>query len=94
LDNNVDVSSRLERVESQVEKDGSTITYVNYIYNLSNISATHNLVISSAGNYTIYLKVNGSWITASKIYKKIDDRWQEQSEFSNLFDSDKIYIKV
>lgn len=94
LDNNVDVSSRLERVQSQVEKDGSTITYVNYIYNLSNISTTHNLIISSAGNYTIYLKVNGSWITASKIYKKIDDRWQEQSDLSNLFDSDKIYIKV
>jgi hypothetical protein len=28
------------------------------------------------------------------VYKKIDDRWQEQTNFDNLFDTNTIYIKV
>ena len=91
-DNNVDVTSQLEEVTSEVEKDGETITYVNYIYRLSNISATHNLIINCVSGATVYMKVNGNWITISKVYKKIDDRWQEQTDLSNLFDLTKIYI--
>lgn len=91
-DNNVDVTSSLERVESQTQKEGQSITYVNYVYRLSNISATHNLIINCVSGATVYMKVNGNWITISKVYKKIDDRWQEQSDFSNLFDLTKIYI--
>lgn len=91
-DNGNDVTSSLERVESQTQKEGQSITYVNYIYRLSNISATHNLIINCVSGATVYMKVNGNWIIISKVYKKIDDRWQEQSDFSNLFDLTKIYI--
>ena len=91
-DNSVDVTSSLERVESQTQKEGQSITYVNYVYRLSNISATHNLIINCVSGATVYMKVNGNWIAISKVYKKIDDRWQEQSDFSNLFDLTKIYI--
>lgn len=82
----------MERVESQTQKEGQSITYVNYVYRLSNISATHNLIINCVSGATVYMKVNGNWITISKVYKKIDDRWQEQSDLSNLFDLTKIYI--
>lgn len=85
---------QLERVESQVEKDGDTITYVNYIYALSNISATHNLVVTCVSGTTIYLKINDNWETVTKVYKNIDDRWQEVSDFSGLFESNKVYIKI
>jgi len=91
-DNGNNVTNSLERIESQVEKDGNTITYVNYIYRLSNISSTHNLIINCVSGSTIYMKVNNSWIAISKVYKKIDDRWQEQSDYSSLFDLTKIYV--
>lgn len=91
-DNGSNVTNSLERIESQVEKDGNTITYVNYIYRLSNISSTHNLIINCVSGSTIYMKVNNSWIAISKVYKKIDDRWQEQSDYSSLFDLTKIYV--
>lgn len=91
-DNGNNVTNSLERIESQVQKDGNTITYVNYIYRLSNISSTHNLIINCVSGSTIYMKVNNSWIAISKVYKKIDDRWQEQSDYSSLFDLTKIYV--
>ena len=66
-----------------------------YGYTISNISADHAIVISdAAGTQKVYLKVNGSWVQASKVYKKVNGSWVEQTSFDNLFDSDKIYIKV
>lgn len=93
-DNNVDVSSALEMKTSTIEKDGNTITYKSYNYTLTNISAAHNIVVSTTSGSTVYYKVNGSWVSVSKVYKKIDDRWQEQTNFDNLFDTNTIYIKV
>ena len=79
---------------STIEKDGRTITYKSYNYTLTNISAAHNIVVSTTSGSTVYYKVNGSWVSVSKVYKKIDDRWQEQTNFDNLFDTNTIYIKV
>ena len=95
-DNNVDRTTYLQRKEEEITKNGQTITVVNYIYSLSNIQATHNLVITagSSGTPPVYLKVSGSWVQANKIYKKVNGSWVEQTSYDNLFDSDKIYIKV
>jgi hypothetical protein len=41
-----------------------------------------------------YLKVGGSWVACSKVYKKVSGSWVEQSDFTNLFDSNTIYVKV
>ena len=61
-DNNVDVTSQLERKEVTTEKDGQTITVVNYIYRLSDIQATHNLVVSSAlQNLSSSIYLNSQW---------------------------------
>lgn len=74
-DNNVDVTSQLERKEITTEKDGQTITVVNYIYRLSNIQATHNLVVSSASQGLIAsINLNGQW-DEGELKRKQDDRW-------------------
>lgn len=94
-DNNTDVTNSLQQVTTEIEKDGETITAINYIYRLSNINATHTIEVTKAGSSdVVYLKVNGSWRSCSKVYKKVNNVWVEQTNFSNLFDSNKIYIKV
>lgn len=65
-----------------------------YVYTIPNISSDHAIVITEAPTTKVYLKVNGSWVEYSKIYKKVNGNWVEQSDFSTLFDSDKIYVKV
>ena len=74
-DNNVDVTSQLERKEVTTEKDGQTITVVNYIYRLSDIQATHNLVVSSASQQlSSSIKLNSQW-NEGELKRKQDDRW-------------------
>jgi hypothetical protein len=59
-DNNINVSNSLEMKTSTIEKDGHTITYKSYNYTLTNISAAHNIVVSTTSGSTVYYKVNGS----------------------------------
>lgn len=74
-DNNVDVTSQLERKEVTTEKDGQTITVVNYIYRLSDIQATHNLVVSSAlQQLSSSIKLNNQW-NEGELKRKQDSRW-------------------
>lgn len=65
-----------------------------YTYTISNIGADHVLVLGSGSNQKVYIKVNGSWIEFSKIYKKVNGAWVEQSDFSQVFESGKVYIKA
>lgn len=78
IDNNVDVSSSLERKEQVVTKDGITTTVVNYIYKINSVNQNHNLVINCFDSSNVFIKLNGEWITVNKIYKKVNDRWEEQ----------------
>ena len=74
-DNNVDVTSQLERKVITTEKDGQTITVVNYIYRLSDIQATHNLVVSSAlQNLSSSIYLNSQW-NEGELKRKQDNRW-------------------
>lgn len=74
-DNNVDVTSQLERKEVTTEKDGQTITVVNYIYRLSDIQATHNLVVSSTlQNLSSSIYLNSQW-NGGELKRKQDNRW-------------------
>lgn len=41
---------------------------------------------------TVYIKLNGTWTTASKVYKKVGGSWQEQSDLTNVFDAGTNYI--
>ena len=73
---------------------GTSGTIIGYKYTISNISSDHTIIISSGPSQTIYVKVNGGWVACSKVYKKVNGSWVEQTDFTNLFDSNKIYIKV
>jgi hypothetical protein len=62
-----------------VDKYGNDV--VSYQYRLTNINATHTLVITStvAITDTLYIKLNGTWTQISKVYKKVNGSWVEQS---------------
>lgn len=91
-DNNIDVTSNVQRVEAQVTKDGSTYTVVNYEYKLTNINATHNIVVicSGSGGTPLYIKVNNSWVNVQHVFKKISNAWTSV-EVSSLTDTS-IYV--
>lgn len=65
-----------------------------YGYTISNIVADHTIFVTSAsGTTTMYLKVNGSWVAASKVYKKVNGSWVQQSDLTSVFVSGTNYIK-
>lgn len=74
-DNGTDVTSSVERKEEQITKEGVTTTVINYIYTILNIQATHNIVVSCFGGESLYIKISGTYVKVSKIWKKIDDEW-------------------
>ena len=74
-DNNTDVTAQLERKEVTTEKEGVSTTVVNYIYRLTNIQLTHNIVVSSStGTKNVYIN-NSGWVSGTDILKKDNDRW-------------------
>lgn len=77
-DNNIDVTTSLQR-EDGFDKDDNPA--VSYSYQLSNISATHTLVFASAAAVTahFYIKQNNSWNEYNKIYLKVNGAWVEQN---------------
>ncbi len=93
-DNNVDVSTSVKRSERTITKNNEQITVVNYTYLISNIQATHNIVVECSPNQLLHLKVNGSFVQVSAVYKKVNGSWVEQTEFEDLFDTTKIYVKA
>lgn len=42
---------------------------------------------------TIYFKDNGTWVSATKVFKKINGSWVEQADLTSVFDSTKNYVK-
>ena len=91
-DNGTDVTGNLERKEVQTKKEGQTITTVNYIYRLTNIQAAHTLNVSSSGGQILSVMSGGTWVSATKVFKRDERGWNEVSNYENLFDSGKIYI--
>lgn len=71
-DNNIDVTSSVVRKEVELEKNGNTYTVVNFIYTISNIQATHNLIITCSESNKIYIKINNQFVQASAVYIKIN----------------------
>lgn len=79
--------------EEGVDKYNNPV--VSYSYDLTNINATHTLVItcvSTASTEIFYIKQSGSWVTVDKIYKKINGNWVEQ-KLSYLSENNLKYLK-
>lgn len=70
---------------------GQDVVY--YSYTISNIASDHIIVISDAQSTSCYIKVNGSWVKFSKIYKKVSGVWTEVTDATGLLDNSKIYIR-
>jgi len=82
-DNNVDKTSSLQYEETT--KDGKKIA--NYIYELTNVTAAHTIVVTTGGStQAMYFKVNGSWRQITAVYKKVNGSWVQQSDFTTVFE--------
>lgn len=85
-DNNESVLSNLVKREPE---DAESY----YEYTIVNVHDDHVILITGTSTNRAYMKINGEWVGFTKVYKKIDNTWQEQSDFGNIFDSNTIYIK-
>lgn len=64
-----------------------------YLYTVKKVNTDHIIsVVFTEKSNSIYIKINGSYVETLKIYKKISSVWIEQTDFENLFESNKIYI--
>lgn len=77
MDNNIDVTSQIQKKEEEVTKDGNTYTVINYIYKLSNIQATHDIIVHCSTDRSLYVKINSNWMLARKVLVKQSGVWIE-----------------
>lgn len=93
-DNNIDVTEQLERKEETVEKEGQTITVVNYIYSLSDVQTGHTIavVVVSESTTPLFIKISGTWTNVKKMYKKTDGRWVEDTNYSETFSNGNVFV--
>lgn len=72
---------------------GGTLSHYTYTYDVDG-NATIAVTIGGGGQTTtIKMKVNGSWVTATKVYKKVNGSWVQQTNLSNVFESGVNYLK-
>lgn len=74
-DNNVNVTSSLERKDITIEKEGVQTTVVNYIYILNNIQATHNLYVTTNSQGLVQYIRNSSQWKQGQMMKKQNSSW-------------------
>ena len=68
---------------------GTSNNYNIYIY-----GADLTIEYTSGGvTQTLKIKSNGNWTDVSKVYKKENGEWIEQTELSQVFDTQKNYLK-
>lgn len=63
-----------------------------YIYTITSIVENHVIVVTSGGSTQIlYFKISGTYVAASKVYKKANGSWVQQSDLTNVFDAETNY---
>ena len=84
-DNGTNVTSQLEKEEGY-DKQGNPA--VSYTYKLSNIAATHNLIITCGTVSTkIYIKNGNTWSAYTKAYIKMNGTWVQDANLTEIFHS-------
>lgn len=76
------------RLYARRTSSGTNNSYYFYLYG-AEITVTYEYNDSTP----IYFKENNQWIQANSIYIKRNGIWELESDFTNLFDNNKIYIK-
>ena len=72
---------------------GSGIDHYTYTYTVSG-NATIAVTIGGGGQTaTISFKNNGSWVTASAVYKKVNGAWVKQTDVTTVFDANTNYVR-
>lgn len=72
---------------------GSGIDHYTYTYTVSG-NATIAVTIGGGGTTTtMYLKVNGTWVEATKVFKKVNGSWVQQSDVTAVFEAGTNYRK-
>lgn len=71
---------------------GGTISHYTYSYTV-NGNSTIAVVIGSAEQPKIYVKLNGSWVAATEVYVKVNGSWVLQSDVTSVFNSSTNYRK-
>lgn len=69
---------------------GSGIDHYTYTYIVSGDAAI--VVTIGPTGPVLHLKVNGSWMTVDKVFKKINGSWVEQSDLAEVFDTAANYV--
>lgn len=71
----------------------SGIDHYTYTYTVSGDSVIAVVIGGSAPTQTLSFKNNGSWVSATKAYKKVSGAWVLQSDLSAVFDANTKYVK-
>ena len=78
LDNNTEVTTDIIHEDNQ------------YKYIIDSVMAAHTIVLEDL--LIAYLKLSGAWVKYSKIYKKINGVWVQQSTNENILDATTVYV--
>lgn len=65
---------------------GSGLDHYTYTYTVSG-DATIAVVIGAVAQDKMYIKLGGSWIEGTTVYKKVNGAWVEQTDLTNVFEN-------
>lgn len=65
---------------------------VYYWYTSTPATTDKTIILVDQSSEKLYIKQNNVFVEVNKIYKKISGAWIEQTDFENLFETNKIYI--
>ena len=74
------------RVQYTRTSRASNSKYYIYVYG-ADVTVTYE--IEEGG---LFIKQNDEFVKVNKIYKKVNNSWVEQTDYSNLFDNNHIYV--
>lgn len=66
---------------------GGTLHHYTYTYTVTGDATIAVTIGSTTPTEIMYIKVNNSWVAASKVYKKISGSWVEQTDLTAVFES-------
>lgn len=72
---------------------GSSVDHYTYTFIVSSSTTIAVTISGSTETSTLYVKLNGTWITVEKAYIKQNGTWVQQADLTTVFDSTTHYIK-